>query len=190
MLAYSARPPTHGCTGVEQPTDRFFGGCPERERNDPACHRRSAFVPYHGLMGSIPTAGKESRAMSRTITVEFDGQYRDGKIHQVDPQTGAILRTIESNRFVTSVTWVDGELWHATWEGDESDLKRVDPRSGEGLETLEMPRGMHVSGLESDGADLFFCGGGNSAKVRAVRRPRRDSAAASGSGIPVDSTTK
>src|SRR5215468_12796229 len=29
------------------------------------------------------------------------GQYRDRKIHQIDPQTGAILRTIESNRVVT-----------------------------------------------------------------------------------------
>src|SRR5229473_1056631 len=45
------------------------------------------------------------------------GQYRDRKIHQIDPLTGAILRTIESNRFVTGVTWVDGELWHGTWEG-------------------------------------------------------------------------
>jgi glutamine cyclotransferase len=100
------------------------------------------------------------------------GQYRERKIHQVDPQTGAILRTIESNRFVTGVTWVDGELWHATWEGEESELRRVDPRSGEVLEKLEMPAGVFVSGLESDGGDRFFCGGGNSGKVRAVRRPR------------------
>ena len=101
------------------------------------------------------------------------GQYRDRKIYQIDPGTGAILRTIESNRFVTGVTWVDGELWHGTWEGDESDLRRVDPRTGEVLERLEMPRGVSVSGLESDGGDRFFCGGGRSGKVRAVRRPRR-----------------
>jgi glutamine cyclotransferase len=100
------------------------------------------------------------------------GQYRDRKIHQVDPETGAILRTIESKRFVTGVTFVDGELWHGTWEGDESDLRRVDPGTGELLETLEMPRGVGVSGLESDGGDRFFCGGGRSGKVRAVRRPR------------------
>ena len=118
------------------------------------------------------------------------GQYRDRKIHQIDPETGAILRTIESNRFVTGVTWVDGELWHGTWEGDESDLRRVDPRTGEVLERLEMPPGVGVSGLESDGGDLFFCGGGNSGKVRAVRRPRRASATGSGSEIPVDSTRK
>jgi glutamine cyclotransferase len=101
------------------------------------------------------------------------GQYRDRKIHQIDPETGAILRTIESRRFVTGVTWVDGELWHGTWEGDASDLRRVDPRTGEVLETLDMPAGITVSGLESDGADRFFCGGGGSGKVRAVRRPKR-----------------
>src|SRR5512143_3196436 len=104
------------------------------------------------------------------------GQYRGRKIYQIDPETGAILRTIESNRFVTGVTWIDGELWHGTWEGDESDLRRVDPRTGEILEKLAMPAGMGVSGLESDGVDRFFCGGGKSGRVRAVRRPKRGSA--------------
>jgi glutamine cyclotransferase len=101
------------------------------------------------------------------------GQYLDRKIHQVDPQTGKVLRTIESNRFVTGVTWVDGELWHGTWESEESELRRVDPASGEVLERLDMPAGVGVSGLESDGADQFFCGGGTSGKLRAVRRPRK-----------------
>ena len=100
------------------------------------------------------------------------GEYRDRKIHQIDPATGAIRRTIESNRFVTGVTWVDGELWHGTWEGDESELRRIDPANGAVLERLEMPPGTFVSGLESDGAGLFYCGGGNSGKVRAVRRPK------------------
>lgn len=100
------------------------------------------------------------------------GQYRDRRIQQVDPQSGDILRTIESNRFVTGVTWVDGELWHGTWEEDSSDLRRIDPRTGTVLESLEMPPGVGVSGLESDGNDRFFCGGGGSGTVRAVRRPR------------------
>jgi glutamine cyclotransferase len=100
------------------------------------------------------------------------GQYRDRKILQIDPRTGAILRCIETTRFVTGVTWIDGELWHGTWEADESDLRRIDPRTGEVLESIEMPPGVAVSGLESDGGDLFFCGGGSSGKVRAVRRPR------------------
>jgi glutamine cyclotransferase len=101
------------------------------------------------------------------------GQYRDRKIYQIDPGTGAILRAIESNRFVTGVTWVDGELWHATWEGDESDVRRVDPQTAEVLEQIDMPPGTMVSGLESDGGDRFFCGGGKSGKVRAIRRPKR-----------------
>lgn len=101
------------------------------------------------------------------------GQYRERKIHQIDPQTGAILRTIASNRFVTGVTWVDSELWHATWEGEQSELRRVDPETGDVREQLDMPRGVPVSGLDSDGGDHFLCGGGPTGKIRAVRRPVR-----------------
>lgn len=101
------------------------------------------------------------------------GQYRDRKIHQVDPETGKVLRTIESNRFVTGVTWLDGELWHATWEGDESELRHVDPQTGAVLETLTMPAGTFVSGLESNGRDRFYCGGARSGKIRTVKRPPR-----------------
>lgn len=101
------------------------------------------------------------------------GHYRERKIYQIDPETGAILRTIESNRFVTGVTWNDGDLWHATWEGDDSELRRIDPRSGEVLESIEMPTGVNISGLESDGGDQFFCGGGRTGKVRAIRKPKR-----------------
>src|SRR5258708_35965052 len=115
------------------------------------------------------------------------GQYRNRKIHQVDPETGAILRTIESHRFVTGVAWVDGELWHATWEGHDSDLRRIDPRTGEVLESVEMPHGVGISGLESDGHDRFFCGGGKSGRIRAVRRPRRSGTRGSGSEGPVGS---
>ncbi|HET7650773.1 MAG TPA: DUF5074 domain-containing protein [Gammaproteobacteria bacterium] len=100
------------------------------------------------------------------------GEYRDRKIHQIDPETGTILRTIESDRFVTGVTWTDGQLWHGTWEGDASELRRIDPQTGEVLESLDMPPGVGVSGIESDGGDQLFCGGGNSGKVRVVRRPR------------------
>jgi glutamine cyclotransferase len=99
------------------------------------------------------------------------GQYRERKIHQIDPASGAILRTIESNRFVTGVTWVEGALWHGTWEGEESELRRIDSKNGEVLESLKLPTGIGVSGLECDGGERFFCGGGSSGKVRVVRRP-------------------
>lgn len=101
------------------------------------------------------------------------GQHRNRKILQIDPEAGAVLRAIDSNRFVTGVTWIDGELWHGTWEDGASDVRRIDPRTGEIIEMLDMPAGMSVSGLESDGGDRFFCGGGSSGKVRAIRRPKR-----------------
>ncbi len=126
------------------------------------------------VVASIPAPGRgNDSGLAWGEGSLWVGQYRDRRIHQVDPETGAVIRTIESNRFVTGVTWVDGELWHGTWEGDESDIRRINPASGAVLERLEMPRGTAVSGLESDGAGLFYCGGGASGKVRAVWRPKR-----------------
>ncbi|UXH79944.1 Vgb family protein [Roseateles amylovorans] len=134
------------------------------DKIDPASGRVIASIPApgHGLDSGLAWA-------EGSLWV---GQYRDRKIHRIDPANGAILRTIESDRFVTGVTWVDGELWHGTWEGDESDIRRIDPDSGAVLDQLTMPAGTGVSGLESDGAGLFYCGGGASGKVRAVKRPR------------------
>lgn len=99
------------------------------------------------------------------------GEYQDRKIHQINPDTGAVIRTMESNRFVTGITWVDGELWHGTWEDEESDIRRVAPDSAAVLERLVMPQGTGVSGLESDGAGVFYCGAGADGRIRAVRRP-------------------
>jgi glutamine cyclotransferase len=133
---------------------------------DPESGRVLATIPAPGGGGDSGLAWAEGSL--------WVGQPRDRKIHQIDPETGKILRTIESNRVVTGVTWVDGELWHGTWEGDESDLRRIDSQTGEVLERIDMPPGTGVSGLESDGGDRFFCGGGSSGKVRAIRRPKRE----------------
>jgi glutamine cyclotransferase len=135
------------------------------QKIDPKTGRVLSTIPAPGSGGDSGLAWAEG-----TLWV---GQHRGRKIHQIDPDTGAILRTIESNRVVTGVTWVDGELWHGTWEGDESDVRRIDPKTGEVLERLDMPSGAGVSGLESDGGDRFFCGGGSAGKVRAIRRPKR-----------------
>lgn len=132
------------------------------QKIDPATGRVLATIPAPGAGGDSGMAWAEG-----TLWV---GVYRERKIHQIDPDTGAILRTIECNRFVTGVTWVDGELWHATWENEQSDVRRIDPQSGEALGSLELPPGIGVSGLESNGGDQFFCGGGNSGKVRVIRR--------------------
>ena len=151
------------------------------QKIDPATGRVLATIPAPGGGGDSGLAWAEGSL--------WVGQYRDRKIHQIDPETGAIMRTIESNRFVTGVTWVDGELWHGIWEGEDSELRRLNPRTGEVLESLDMPPGAGVSGLESDGGDQFFCGGSNG-KVRAVRRPRRGSAAGSGLKTSVGPTSK
>ena len=134
------------------------------DKIDPATGQVLASIP-------APGAGSDS-GLTWAEGSLWVGNYRGRKIQQIDPATGAVRRTIESNRFVTGVTWVDGELWHGTWEGDESELRRVHPETGEVLQRLEMPPGVFVSGLESDGADLFYCGGASSGKVRAVRRPK------------------
>src|SRR5437899_6019383 len=147
-------------------------------------NRLNAFDPESGKkLRSLDVAGHAGTA--------FDGkhlfQIAEDRIQKIDPKTGSVLATIpapggggdsglawaEGTLCVTGVTWVDGELWHATWEGEESDLRRVDPRTGEVLERLEMAPGVYVSGLESDGRDQLFCGGRPSGKVRAVRQLRR-----------------
>jgi glutamine cyclotransferase len=136
---------------------------------DPRNGEVLAMIPAPGAGGDSGLAWAEG-----TLWV---GQHRDRKIHQIDPQTGEILRTIESRRFVTGVTWVDGELWHGTWEAGESDVRRIDPHTGDVLERLDMPPGVGVSGLESDGGDRFFCGGGDSGMLRVVERPNHKSGA-------------
>ena len=124
------------------------------------------------VLSTIPApAGGSNSGLAWAEGSLWVGQYRDRQIHRIDPENGDILKTITSNRFVTGVTWVDGDLWHATWEGDESELRRVHPETSEVLDTLEMPSGVMISGLESNGGDQFFCGGGKSGKIRAIRRP-------------------
>lgn len=126
------------------------------------------------VLASIPApGGGTDSGLAWAEGTLWVGQYRARKILQIDPETGAVLRTIASKRHVTGVTWVDGELWHGTWEDEHSDLRRVDPATGEVLNVLEMPPRVFVSGLESDGGNRFFCGDAQSAKVRAVRRPGR-----------------
>jgi len=124
------------------------------------------------VLATIPAPGNGSDSgLAWAEGSLWVGQHRGRKIHQVDPETGAVLRTIDSDRFVTGVTWVDGELWHGTWQDEASDVRRIDPETGEVLERLDMPAGTGVSGLESDGGDRFFCGGGATGKVRVIRRP-------------------
>jgi hypothetical protein len=129
------------------------------------------------VISTIPTPDGGASGMAWAEGSLWVGQYRNRKIHQVDPRTGAILHTVDSNRFVTGVTWVEGELWHGVLESEMSELRQIDPQSGEVLAQLDMPAGIAISGLESNGSDMFFCGGAGSGKLRTVRRPTRGSKA-------------
>ncbi|MGH8190458.1 MAG: glutamine cyclotransferase [Rhodanobacteraceae bacterium] len=135
------------------------------QKIDPETGHVLATIPAPGNGGNSGLAWAEGSL--------WVGEYLARKIHQIDPETGKVLRTLESNRFVTGVTWVDDELWHGTREDEESELRRIDPRTGKVLDRLGMSPDVAVSGLESDGASQFFCGGGSSGKVRVVRRPRK-----------------
>lgn len=136
------------------------------DKIDPATGKIVATIPAPGGGGDSGLAWAEGSL--------WVGNYRGRTIQQIDPDSGKVLRTISSDRFVTGVTWVDGDLWHATYEEGASDIRRIDPQSGKVLELLDMPPGAELSGLESDGGERFFCGGGTTGKIRAVRRPRRD----------------
>src|SRR5258708_4635587 len=152
----------------ERPSDgrHLFQIAEDRiQKIDPDTGRVLSTIPAPGGGGDSGLAWAEG-----TLWV---GQHRERKIHQIDPQTGVILRTIESNRFVTGVTWVDGELWHGTWEGDDADVRRIDPETGEVLERLDMPPGMGVSGLAPQSSDPFFSRSRPTPHVRALPRPRR-----------------
>lgn len=139
-----------------------------------SAHRILKIEPASGrVLSSIPAPGQgRDSGLAWAEGTLWVGQYRERKIYQIDPNDGAILSTIESDRFVTGVTWVEGELWHATLEEDASEIRRVDVGTGEVLERVELSPGLGVSGLEFDGAQGFFCGGAGSGKVRRVRRDK------------------
>ena len=165
QLGASIQVPAHAGTAFDG-THLYQIGERIIQKIDPASGKVLATIPAPGNGGDSGMAWAEGSL--------WVGEYRARKIHQIDPETGEVLRTIDSNRFVTGVTWVEGQLWHATWEPEAtySELRRIDPQSGAVLEQLDLPDGVHVSGLEADGGERFYCGGGNSGKVRAVRRPR------------------
>lgn len=119
-----------------------------------------------------PAQGRDSGLTWAEGTL-WVGEYRASRIHEIDPETGAILRTIESDHFVTGVTWTNGELWHAAVNEEQAQLRRIDPATGDVLDRLDMPPGCSVSGLEADGSGLFYCGGGSKGTVRSVRKPKR-----------------
>ena len=125
------------------------------------------------VLSSVPAPGPNCAGLTWAEGSLWVAGYSGRKIHQIDPATGHVLRSIDSARFVTGVTFVEGDLWHGTLEDGVSDLRRVDPRTGELQETLTVPEDARISGVESDGGERLFCGDPRKGTVRVVRRPRR-----------------
>lgn len=125
------------------------------------------------VVATIPAPGGErASGLAWSEGSLWVGQYDGRAIIQINAETGEVQREIRSDRFVTGVSWVEGELWHGTWENGQSELRQIHPLSGAVLESIEMPEGKIISGLESDGAERFFCGGGDSGRLRVLRRPK------------------
>jgi sugar lactone lactonase YvrE len=136
-----------------------------------------------------PAAGEVVAVLSATANLDYSGltwaegalwvaELRGRRIHKLDPGTGEILRTVRSDRLVTGITFADGELWHGSMDGEApesgpSALHRIDPQSGAVLESLDMPEGDTISGLEYDGQGRFYAGGGSAGRLRVIRRPKR-----------------
>jgi len=126
------------------------------------------------VVATIPVpGGEQASGLAWSEGSLWVGQYDGRAIIQIDAETGDVQREIRSDRFVTGVSWVEGQLWHGTWENGQSELRQIDPLSGVVLDSMEMPEGKIISGLESDGAERFFCGGGDSGRLRVLRRPKR-----------------
>jgi streptogramin lyase len=125
------------------------------------------------VLGVIPAPEGQCSGLSWAEGSLWLGQNQGKRILKLDPRNGRVLQTVESDRFVTGVSFSNGELWHGALDGERSELRRIDAVSGAVLERIELPDGFGISGLEADGADRFYCGGGSSAKVLAVKRPRR-----------------
>ena len=141
-------PPSTASTCARSPGDRI-------QKVDPATGR-----------GGRDHPGARRRAATRASTwaegTLWVGQYRARKIHQVDPETGAILRTIDSDRFVTGVTWVERRALARHLGGRARASCATSIRRRAKCSSASRCRaGINVSGLESDGAGVFYCGGGS-----------------------------
>ncbi len=122
------------------------------------------------VLREIPAPGKgKDSGLAWADGYLWVGQYRDGTIHKIDVETGAVQKTLRSDRWVTGVSVVDGDVWHGT-SGDDggAELRRL-ASDGSVEEAFTFPEGVFVSGLEASGKGTFWCGGGPAGTLRLVR---------------------
>lgn len=120
------------------------------------------------IIRRFPAPGKgQDSGMAWADGYLWVGQYYGSKIHKVDAKTGAIVKTLMSDRFVTGVSCVEGALWHgASEDGKPCELRRL-ASDGSVEEILDVPvKG--IAGVEGAGDGGFWCAG-EQGKLRLVR---------------------
>jgi hypothetical protein len=102
--------------------------------------------------------GTDDSGMAYADGYLWVGQYKAAKIHQIDAQTGEIVKTLTSDRYVTGVSCVDGDVWHGVdEEGGPSELRALAP-DGSIREVIRFDSPVSIAGIESDGQGGFWCG--------------------------------
>ena len=121
------------------------------------------------IVRKFPAPGKgEDSGMAWADGHLWIGQCYSSRIHKVDAKTGAIVKTLTSDRFVTGVSCVDGALWHgASDDGKPCELRRL-ASDGTVEEVLAIPV-KSIAGVEGTGDGSFWCAG-EQGKLRLVRR--------------------
>ncbi len=124
------------------------------------------------ILRRLPSPGKgEDSGMAWADGYLWVGQYHKAKIHKVDAKTGEVVKTLSSDRFVTGVSCIGGELWHGLSE-DEGTAKECElvhlASDGTQLERMSVPVA-RLAGMERTRSGDFWCAG-EKGKLRLVRR--------------------
>lgn len=126
------------------------------------------------VLARVPLDGEDYSGLAWAEGALWAGRFRGKGVVKIDPETGRVLKRLRSDRLVTGITWRSGELWHGSEEARDAqegtELRRLDPESGEVFEVVELPPGAPCSGLAADQEGRFFCGDSRTGEVRAVER--------------------
>ena len=121
------------------------------------------------VLRKIPAPGKggQDAGLAWADGHLWVGQYKDSKIVKIDAKTGEIVKTLTSDRFVTGVSCVDGELWHGAIAADtKPELRRLGS-DGSVEESVAVPVDF-ISGVERTKSGDFWCGA--KGKLHLVRK--------------------